>query len=103
MRLRERKHRYGKPLAVMVKDVEAARALCADCGEEEALLLTTAARPIVLARKKRGRGLRRVLRRGFRGWGCFCRMRRCSICCLPMDACGAGDDERESERGADCD
>src|ERR1017187_9926005 len=26
MRLRERKHRYGKPLAVMVKDVEAARA-----------------------------------------------------------------------------
>jgi hydrogenase maturation protein HypF len=28
MRLRERKHRYGKPLAVMVKDLEAAREVC---------------------------------------------------------------------------
>ena len=25
MRLRERKHRYGKPLAVMVRDLDAAR------------------------------------------------------------------------------
>ena len=28
MRLRERKHRYGKPLAVMVRDLDAARAIC---------------------------------------------------------------------------
>ena len=28
MRLRERKHRYGKPLAVMVRDMDAARAVC---------------------------------------------------------------------------
>jgi hydrogenase maturation protein HypF len=51
MRLRERKHRYGKPLAVMVRDLEAARAVCSLTGEEEALL-TTVARPIVLARAR---------------------------------------------------
>jgi hydrogenase maturation protein HypF len=48
-RLRARKHRYGKPLAVMVRDMEAARALCQLTPEEEALLQTPA-RPIVLAR-----------------------------------------------------
>jgi hydrogenase maturation protein HypF len=51
MRLRERKRRYGKPLAVMVRDVEAARAICALTAEEE-LLLSTPARPIVLARRR---------------------------------------------------
>lgn len=56
MRLRERKHRYGKPLAVMVKDLEAARAVCVLTVEEEALL-TTAARPIVLARARDGNGI----------------------------------------------
>jgi hydrogenase maturation protein HypF len=56
MRLRERKQRYGKPLAVMVKDVEAARAACALTAQDEALL-TTAARPIVLARRKDGCGI----------------------------------------------
>jgi len=56
MRLRTRKHRYGKPLAVMVKDMEAARAVCALTAEDEALLMTSA-RPIVLARKKEGSGI----------------------------------------------
>jgi hydrogenase maturation protein HypF len=51
MRLRERKHRYGKPLAVMVRDLDAARAICELTAEEEALL-TTVARPIVLARRR---------------------------------------------------
>jgi hydrogenase maturation protein HypF len=51
MRLRERKHRYGKPLAVMVRDLDAARKLCALTAEEEALL-STSARPIVLARRQ---------------------------------------------------
>jgi hydrogenase maturation protein HypF len=50
-RLRERKHRYGKPLAVMVRDLDAARKICALTAEEEALLMTTA-RPIVLARRR---------------------------------------------------
>ena len=48
-RLRQRKHRYGKPLAVMVRDIEAARAICVLTVQEE-LLLQTNARPIVLAR-----------------------------------------------------
>ncbi|MGA3129650.1 MAG: carbamoyltransferase HypF [Terracidiphilus sp.] len=56
MRLRERKHRYGKPLAVMVRDLDAARAFSNLTGEEEALL-ETAARPIVLARCRTGCGI----------------------------------------------
>ena len=56
MRLRERKQRYGKPFAVMVKDLAAAREICELTAEEEALLLTSA-RPIVLARKKEGSGI----------------------------------------------
>jgi hydrogenase maturation protein HypF len=46
-RLRERKHRWGKPLAVMVANLDAARLLCR-IGEEEASLLAGTARPIVL-------------------------------------------------------
>ncbi len=56
MRLRERKRRYGKPMAVMVRDLEAARAVCELTAEEEALL-TTPARPIVLARARAGNGI----------------------------------------------
>ena len=56
MRLRERKRRFGKPLAVMVRDLEAAREACALTAAEEALL-TTSARPIVLARRKDGCGI----------------------------------------------
>jgi hydrogenase maturation protein HypF len=54
--LRERKHRYGKPLAVMVRDLEAARTVCVLTAEEEALLMTSA-RPIVLARSREGNGV----------------------------------------------
>ena len=53
MRLRERKHRYGKPLAVMVRDLDAAREICVLTDAEEALLQTPA-RPIVLARRREG-------------------------------------------------
>ena len=53
LRLRERKRRYGKPLAVMVRNLEAARILCELTADEEALL-QTAARPIVLARAREG-------------------------------------------------
>ena len=48
MRLRDRKHRYGKPLAVMVRGLDAARGLCVLTRPEEELLLTVS-RPIVLA------------------------------------------------------
>ena len=53
MRLREHKHRYGKPLAVMVRDIDSARRLC-ELTEVEEGLLRSAARPIVLVRARRG-------------------------------------------------
>ncbi len=49
--LRRRKNRYGKPLAVMVPDLEAARAL-AEVTEAEAAWLTGNKRPIVLCRMR---------------------------------------------------
>ena len=55
-RLRERKHRYGKPLAIMVRDIAAARTLCGLTPEEESLLLTPA-RPIVLSQARSGNGI----------------------------------------------
>jgi hydrogenase maturation protein HypF len=56
MRLRERKHRYGKPLAVMVRDLDAARAICEFVDQEESLLQTVS-QPIVLARRRAGCGI----------------------------------------------
>jgi len=55
-RLRDRKHRYGKPLAVMVRDLDAARALCELTADEEALLQTPA-RPIVLSHARSDNGI----------------------------------------------
>ncbi len=55
-RLRQRKHRYGKPLAVMVRDMTAARAVCTLTAEEEALLRAPA-RPIVVAAKRAESGI----------------------------------------------
>ncbi|WP_339153821.1 carbamoyltransferase HypF [Actinomadura luteofluorescens] len=49
--LRSRKHREDKPFAVMVPDLEAARALC-DLSEAEEALLAGPRRPIVLARRR---------------------------------------------------
>ena len=51
-RLRDRKRRWAKPFAVMVRDVEAAREQAEMSPEEEALL-TSAARPIVLLERRR--------------------------------------------------
>ena len=48
--LRERKRRWGKPLAIMVPDIATARAYCEVCPEEEELLAGVV-RPIVLLRK----------------------------------------------------
>ena len=54
--LRERKHRFGKPLAVMVRNLEAVRRLC-EVSDAEAALLTSAGRPIVLLRALASHGL----------------------------------------------
>ncbi len=51
--LRTRKHRDEKPFAVMVRDLDRARALC-DLTEEEAASLASPGRPIVLARRRAG-------------------------------------------------
>jgi hydrogenase maturation protein HypF len=53
--LRRRKGRETKPLAVMVADLDAARALCRVSGAE-ADLLTSPARPIVLLARRAGGG-----------------------------------------------
>ncbi|HVP66274.1 MAG TPA: carbamoyltransferase HypF [Anaeromyxobacteraceae bacterium] len=55
-RLRERKRREEKPLAVMVDALEAAERL-ADLSGEERALLASAQRPIVLARRRPDAGL----------------------------------------------
>ena len=52
--LRARKHRDGKAFAVMVPDADAARESC-DVSPEEAALLATPARPIVLLEKREGK------------------------------------------------
>jgi len=49
--LRARKHRESKPLAVLVKDLDAAHARC-HVSEREARLLSSTARPIVLLAKR---------------------------------------------------
>ncbi len=70
MRLRERKHRYGKPLAVMVRDLDAARALC-EITDAEAALLTAPARPIVLAERRIGSGIAAAVAPGIPWLGLF--------------------------------
>ncbi len=52
-RLRDRKHRWAKPFAVMVRDIDEARRQARLSAEEEALL-TSPARPIVLVERRRG-------------------------------------------------
>jgi hydrogenase maturation protein HypF len=55
-RLRERKNRFEQPFAVMVRDVGAARRI-AEVDEEEAALLLSRQRPIVVLRKRPGSAL----------------------------------------------
>ncbi len=55
-RLRERKKRRGKPLAVMVKDIQTAKEICLVNSEEEKLL-SSPQRPIVLLEKRKGQNI----------------------------------------------
>ena len=70
MRLRERKRRYGKPLAIMVRDLAAVRAVCV-LTDAEAELLTTPARPIVLAPRRPGCGIAEAVAPGIPWLGVF--------------------------------
>ena len=69
-RLRERKQRYGKPLAVMVRDLAAVCALCEPSAAELALL-ATAARPIVLMRRRRNTVIAEAVAPGLPWLGVF--------------------------------
>jgi hydrogenase maturation protein HypF len=55
--LRERKRRVGKPFAVMVPDLAAAESIC-EISAEEADVLRSIQRPIVLLRRSTGEGAR---------------------------------------------
>lgn len=68
--LRRRKHRDEKPLAVMVPNLAAAQAL-ATLGPDEVALLTSAARPIVLAPVRSGTSLAPAVAPGFAQLGVF--------------------------------
>jgi hydrogenase maturation protein HypF len=69
-RLRERKRRFGKPLAVMVWDLEAVRALC-EVSDAESELLASTERPIVLLRALEGHGLAAEIAPGVPWLGMF--------------------------------
>ena len=69
-RLRERKRRYAKPLAVMVAGAEEAERYCQVGREERALLLSPRA-PIVLLEEKEGSRLSRLVAPGLRRQGIF--------------------------------
>lgn len=67
-RLRQRKGREAKPLAVMVADLATARKICRlEALEEQAL--TSQARPIVLAAKNEGHGLADEIAPGYDQFG----------------------------------
>jgi hydrogenase maturation protein HypF len=67
-RLRERKLRDGKPVAVMVQNLEAARRVCRLSPADEDALRSVAA-PIVLARQAPGHGLAPSVASGCRDFG----------------------------------
>jgi hydrogenase maturation protein HypF len=69
-RLRQRKHRYGKPLAIMARDLSAARVLCELTPAEEALLQTPA-HPIVLAHARNHNGIAPAVAPGIPWLGVF--------------------------------
>jgi len=68
--LRERKRRPRKPFAVMVRDLDAARAL-ADLSAEEAALLAAAEASIILVRRREGTSLAPAIAPGLPWVGLF--------------------------------
>lgn len=69
-RLRFRKHREGKPLAVMFRTIEEIR-LCAEINPMEETLLTSWRRPVVLLKEKKTNNLSPSVNMGLQTIGCF--------------------------------
>ncbi len=69
-RLRDAKHRRGKPLALMARDVGALRRYCVVTPEDEAALRSPAA-PIVLLERLPSAGLAESVAPGLRTFGCM--------------------------------
>ncbi len=67
-KLRNRKRRWEKPLALMVKDLEVASALC-HVSPQEAQLLLSQKRPIVLLKKRQGARVAREVAPGCKELG----------------------------------
>jgi hydrogenase maturation protein HypF len=78
-RLRLRKRRFEKPLAVMLRDGTLARTLCELTAAEEALLLSPQ-RPIVIVRSRATGALAESVTLGNPRWASCCRTRRCMCC-----------------------
>jgi len=55
-RLRSRKHRDQKPFAIMVRDLDSAKMIC-HISDDEAKILISPRRPIILLRKKENNGI----------------------------------------------
>ncbi len=99
-RLRRRKHRDEKPLAVMVRSLEEARQL-AHVSKAEAALLQSQKRPVVLLARRDGAPVASERRAGARLDRDHARVLAAASSPARPRAAPAGDDERESERGAD--
>src|SRR5262249_31608196 len=82
VRLRARKHREEKPLAVMVASLEQAETL-AKLRASERRLLASPERPIVLCERRANAPLAPAIRRTIRWSACSWRPRRCITCCSP--------------------
>ena len=70
VRLRERKRRFEKPLAIMVPDVETAQQYCA-LDENSVGVLTSVQRPIVLVRSRTGTDIAAAVAPGIHELGIF--------------------------------
>ena len=100
MRLRERKHRYGKPLAIMVRDLEAARERLRAHARRRSSAddLRAADRACARPRRQRHRAFRRA-RNSLAGR--FSALRAAAASALRRrPRARAGDDQRQPERRA---
>jgi hydrogenase maturation protein HypF len=77
--LRERKRRPRKPLALMVRDIDVARAWC-DIDAQEANILRSTAAPIVIVKPRAdGRRVAETIAPGVGTLGVMLPTRRCTI------------------------